>query len=631
MKDQTDRTPDDASQRLQRVLELGISPGAVTREAMRRIRVLAGVSLGLCIFAGGPWMIQFARAGLPDLSAVLAVTVAAALVNLAVLRRTLSHHRASHCGIAILTGFLTYSIIHTGGFDSPNYAWFFLVPLCAAVAIDMRGALAWTSVALGVTAVLFGLHQAGVVFENPTPVGMRASLLMAGRVLLMLSIGIIGASFVNSQRRAERELSAATAEAVREAAYRELIMHAAVAASEAESLDDAMREGVERICEAMGWAAASVHHVDEHGNASIGGIVRSFDERLRPLRPYIAERLIVPGEGAVARAAASGESVLRPIPLDTVPAGLAAAARATGIDTAFAVPVPVRGRVRAVLEFALRGEPDDPERLAEVFTVIGAEFGKVEERTTIQEHLRQRQKMEAVGQLAAGVAHEINNPMSYVRSNLHHLREHWQELRSKLDGAAGASVLEDIDALIDESLEGVERTIHIVRGVREFSYMGAAGVRETTRVDLADPIGAALRVATSRLPSGVSVTAVHPDGGVRCTCVPDQIQQVLVNLLVNAIQAVGQQGEIVVTSGSDPDGVFVRVEDDGTGIPESARSRLFDPFYTTKPAGEGTGLGLAVSYEIVRGHGGDLRVESTPGAGATFEVRLPADPVGDSP
>lgn len=623
MKDWSDNASRAFVQGFQRALELGVAPGRVSAEGMRRIRILSGVSLGLCTFAAGPWVFQWASVGLGHLSLALVVTVVAALANLLVLRQTRKHYRAGHIGLAILSLFLTYSTFATGGFHSPNSPWFLMIPLCGAVVIGLRGALGWTAYALGVTGLMFGLDQAGIVFENPIPVEARTSLMMVDRAVLMVAVTVIAASFVNSHRRVELELLEASSEARRETIYRELVMHAAIASSEASTLADATRDGVDRICEAMGWVAATVYNVDERGRAYVGGVIRAFDPRLAPLKDLVGDRVFAPGEGAVGRAAVSGIPICEPIAFEQFSGEIAATAQAAGVHTAFAVPVPVRGTVCAVLEFALPSLPDDRERMVEVFTVIGAEFGKVEERTWMQDHLRQRQKMEAVGQLAAGVAHEINNPMSYVRTNLHQLREVWEQLRSKQDPATPAHAIDDFDALIGESLEGVERTIHIVRSIREFSYMGKSSERETRRVDLVDLAHVACRVAASQAPAGVSVDVLAEAGDAVADCVPNEIQQVLVNLVVNAIQAVAGEGQVQVFTGSDAEAVYVRVEDDGPGIAEGSLTRLFDPFYTTKPVGEGTGLGLAVSYEILRGHGGELVVDSTPGEGATFTMRLP--------
>jgi len=261
--------------------------------------------------------------------------------------------------------------------------------------------------------------------------------------------------------------------------------------------------------------------------------------------------------------------------------------------------------------------------------VVTGALGLVEdvsERRALEEGLRRSQKLESVGQLAAGIAHEINNPMAFVRTNLAVLREEWHVLRKELAGADRDPALSErfgeCEALIDESLEGIERTIAIARDMREFAHTGGDG---RAGVDLNQVVEACVRVAgphrqgATRLEEAYGeVPAVWGSAG--------QLRQVFVNLLVNALQAVGQVGTVRVETALEGERAVVRVRDDGAGIRPEHRDRLFDPFFTTKPAGEGTGLGLYVSHEIVRGHGGEIHVVSSPGAGATFEVRLPLAP-----
>jgi len=257
--------------------------------------------------------------------------------------------------------------------------------------------------------------------------------------------------------------------------------------------------------------------------------------------------------------------------------------------------------------------------------VVTGALGLVEdvsERRILEEGLRRSQKLESVGQLAAGIAHEINNPMAFVRTNLAVLREEWHALRKELAGADRDSALAErfgeCEGLIDESLEGIERTIAIARDMREFAHTGSDG---RAAVDLNQVVEACVRVAG---PHRKGATRLEEDYGE----VPPvwgsagQLRQVFVNLLVNALQSVGQVGCVRVETALEGERAVVRVRDDGAGIRPEHRDRLFDPFFTTKPAGEGTGLGLYVSHEIVRGHGGEIQVISSPGKGATFEVRL---------
>jgi PAS domain S-box-containing protein len=263
-------------------------------------------------------------------------------------------------------------------------------------------------------------------------------------------------------------------------------------------------------------------------------------------------------------------------------------------------------------------------------TVTGA-LGLVEdvsERRALEEGLRRSQKLESVGQLAAGIAHEINNPMAFVRTNLAVLREEWHALRKELAEAGRDAALAErfgeCEELIDESLEGIERTIAIARDMREFAHTGGDG---RAAIDLNQVVEACVRVAGPHRKGATRIVEAYgelpPVWGSA-----GQLRQVFVNLLVNALQSVGQVGTVRVETALDGERAVVRVCDDGAGIRPEHRDRLFDPFFTTKPAGEGTGLGLYVSHEIVRGHGGEIHVISSPAAGATFEVRLPLAPAG---
>ena len=265
------------------------------------------------------------------------------------------------------------------------------------------------------------------------------------------------------------------------------------------------------------------------------------------------------------------------------------------------------------------------------------------EVTALRQRIVTSGRLAAVGELAAGVAHEINNPIAFVRANLGALGGVLDKLdrASEPRGPAEARVLEDSAALVEgrelveESIDGVDRVSAIVRDIRGFAHQGG-GRRES--VKLPGLLDSVLRVAAPQLsqPERVErdfgpVPAVY--------AAPQELQQVFLNLVVNAAQAIDDGGRIRISTRGEGDAAIVRVADDGPGIPEEVIERIFDPFFTTKPVGQGCGLGLAISYQIVRKHDGDLLVESRPGQGTCFEVRLPAaraaspvpDPDGASP
>jgi signal transduction histidine kinase len=232
-------------------------------------------------------------------------------------------------------------------------------------------------------------------------------------------------------------------------------------------------------------------------------------------------------------------------------------------------------------------------------------------------------RLAAVGELAAGIAHEINNPMAFVRSNLSQLEGRWKEVRAELERAGRSDALRealgDVDELLVDSIEGVDRAVEIVRNVKGFAHPGNGG-REP--VDLNRLLEDALRLIAPQLRGRAEVERQFGEVP-ELSGVPQQLRQVFVNLLLNASQAISPGGHIRLTTRIEGGRAVVTVADDGTGIAPEIIDRIFDPFFTTKPVGEGTGLGLGIAYQIVRSHGGAISVESTPGHGAAFRVELP--------
>jgi len=246
------------------------------------------------------------------------------------------------------------------------------------------------------------------------------------------------------------------------------------------------------------------------------------------------------------------------------------------------------------------------------------------EVTALRGRLITSGRLAVVGELAAGIAQEIASPVTSVRSNLVELRHHWQAFADAAEKASDALEFETLigegEELIEESVEGVDRVASIVRDVGAFSDAGRGRFQ---RVDLNEILDHAVGVAVLSFSVGVErcyaeLPAVH--------CDPHQIKQVFLNLLLNALQAVGDHGNIRLVTQARGEWAEVRVEDNGPGIPEDVIDRIFDPFFTTRATGEGLGLGLAQCYQTLLRHGGEISVSSKPGLGATFEVRLPAAP-----
>ncbi len=232
-------------------------------------------------------------------------------------------------------------------------------------------------------------------------------------------------------------------------------------------------------------------------------------------------------------------------------------------------------------------------------------------------------RLASVGQLAAGIAHEINNPLAFVRANLNQLRSHCKAVHDALDQAGifqhiGERVSES-EEIIEESLEGVDRAAEIVRGVKGFSHAGTGSFEET---DLNAVLDQVVTMATPQLRLLASVERCFSElPAVRCA--PQQLKQVFLNLVVNGAQAAAEGGSLRLATHPEVGGVRVEVVDDGCGMTAEVRERIFEPFFTTKAVGEGTGLGLSIACQIVHSHGGTIEVDSEPGRGSCFRVRLP--------
>lgn len=234
-------------------------------------------------------------------------------------------------------------------------------------------------------------------------------------------------------------------------------------------------------------------------------------------------------------------------------------------------------------------------------------------------------RLAAVGELAAGLAHEINNPLAFVRANLGLLEGHVKALASADEAPAQGADRSELEGeaaeLIEESLQGVARMSSIVQGVRRFTDTGP---RRRELVDLNELLEDTLGIARLQSRAGELEIAFSPGELPATACAPQDMRQVLLNLLVNAAEAMGRQGRIRVTTRSEAGEIVVDVLDEGPGMSAEAVARVFDPFYTTKQTGEGTGLGLTIAWHIVDAHGGFIEVESAPGEGSRFSVHLPA-------
>ncbi len=308
-----------------------------------------------------------------------------------------------------------------------------------------------------------------------------------------------------------------------------------------------------------------------------------------------------------------------------------------------------------------RGELLPVEVTANCLEFSGTEYSfafarDISARRELETQLRQAQKLEAIGQLAAGIAHEINTPTQYVGDNTTFLKDAWASMVPLLDamrqmrdaagngGSCQAMLKEfdqrwkaaDIDYLeeeipkaIDQSLEGIQRVTRIVRAMKEFSHPGS---EEKQAVDINKAIETTVTVARNEWRYVAEVETLLEPGLPTIPCHAAEFNQVILNLLINSAHAIEQtvgdgskgKGKITVRTRRDKDGIELAISDTGAGIPVEAQPRIFEPFFTTKPVGKGTGQGLALAHNtIVKRHGGRIWFETTPGTGTTFFIRIP--------
>jgi signal transduction histidine kinase len=434
-------------------------------------------------------------------------------------------------------------------------------------------------------------------------------------------------------------------------------------------------QALDRLVHRMGYPAAHLFLVDQdrgvlRGHRAVGaGAGPRFEGYEIPLEA---------GVSGSAKAAVTGVPVLvhdvdaadEPVHRESV--------RAFNVRSFVALPLRVKGRVFGVLTLAA-SEPgrfgeSDAELLAAVANHVAMAVDRAESFQTIEElsrgleekvrvrteqlraaneelqaayrnlqatqmQLIQREKMASVGQLVAGVAHELNNPIGFVSSNVTTLEDFVSRLRRIVEAYRSATLAESdrariaeqwqtlkldyalryLDPMIQGIREGAERTRKIVRDLRVFARTSDEAWQT---VDLHEELESSLTLLNHLLKDRITVDRKFgPLPSVEC--VRSQMDQVFLNLLANAAQAIEGPGTITIETGRDDGFAVVRITDTGPGIAPDTIGRIFDPFFTTKPVGEGTGLGLSISYEIVKKHGGEVTAESPPGQGATFTVRIP--------
>ena len=244
-----------------------------------------------------------------------------------------------------------------------------------------------------------------------------------------------------------------------------------------------------------------------------------------------------------------------------------------------------------------------------------------------QTQLVHSEKMAALGLLVAGIAHEVNNPVSFAKGSLSNLRRYLGQVRDALERQPETrhvllqfnKLLQDIEQSLNIVKAGLDRTEGIVTDLKTFARKDE---QHTKRVDVQDGLEATIKLIQHEMAERITL---HRDYGIReaVEIIPGQINQVFMNLLQNAIHAIPGKGDIWIRSWEDADRVYIAVRDNGAGIKKDHLGRIFEPFFTTKAVGQGTGLGLSVSYRIIENHGGKIEVSSEEGKGAEFVVTLP--------
>ena len=336
-------------------------------------------------------------------------------------------------------------------------------------------------------------------------------------------------------------------------------------------------------------------------------------------------------------------------PLASEERPLARALRGETVTNAELVIAPPGGGTRITLGSARRLTGENGECLGAV-----AVTQDVTERKKLELELAQAQKLESIGQLAAGIAHEINTPTQFIGDNIRFLKDSVGEVlgvvqrlmslvsserAATVSAEAIAALLESVDMsyfeeevpkAILQSLDGVERISKIVGAMKEFSHPAT----DMAPHDLNRAIVSTITVATNEWKYVADVTTDFDADLPPVPVMPGAFNQVILNILVNAAHAIGAliaeapgtKGLITVSTRKISNWAEIRIQDSGCGIPEEVRDRIFDPFFTTKPVGKGTGQGLAIAHDvIVKKHHGTITVESAPGVGTTFVLRLPLD------
>jgi two-component system, NtrC family, sensor kinase len=420
--------------------------------------------------------------------------------------------------------------------------------------------------------------------------------------------------------------------------------------AEADSPAQATQKILETICEGLDWDHGAFWRVD------------SRTQRLRCATIWQKPSLVAPRFTELTREITleRGQGLLGCVWAGAHPAWVAElahqpdgprgeAAAAAGLHAAFAVPITLRGECLGVLEFFSRELRQPDPAILEMMNSLGTQIGQHIERHQMRARVVQSEKLASLGLLSAGVAHEINNPLAYVATNLavldrdvrfllnllsiyergaDSLTATHPELIHQAERLAGefdlAHVKETMGKTLQSTRQGIKRVAEIVQNLRGFARLDRA---EVDQADIHEAIHAAVEMLRGRMDRRRITIEQHLSEVPPVAGSPAQLNQVFMNLLVNAMQAIEStnrgDGRILITTECRNGEIMVEVADNGCGIADDVLPHIFDPFFTTKATGDGTGLGLSITHSLVQDHGGRLDVESLPGHGTRFRVFLP--------
>lgn len=407
-------------------------------------------------------------------------------------------------------------------------------------------------------------------------------------------------------------------------------------------LNDILRFYLKKVCKFSKWPIGVIYTIPDKGPFSLVTSDIHFIKHEKKFTPTI-KYLFKKGEDLATRVAQAETPLSEDVFIENKGSII------SSITWSYALPLRYYDKVIGVAQFFSKRNHKNKIEQLEFVAHATRHINMIIERETSEKNIKynnlkleatlkklketqiqlvQHSKMISIGQLTAGMAHEINNPMGYVQNNLSSLKKYFAVLIEALSTEGNKPsilhekmtyILSDIDNLFNETSEGIQQVLSIVAGLKSFSRITDT---EYSNCDLNHCIENSLKMARNELKYKCELikdlAIIPPVYGNT-----NQLTQVLVNLLVNASQAIEQKGIITIKTQIEKNNIVVTVSDTGKGIKKENVHKIFDPFYTTKPVGIGCGLGLSISYGIIQDHGGSIGVTSKENVGTTFTIKLP--------